>query len=67
MTNYERLFSDKRKLAEALNQCCEFYTKADDWFCKNACPRAGNNCDDCLEEIDSVDVIMMWLDAECKE
>lgn len=67
MTNYEKLFSNKRKLAEALNFCPVFYMQADEYFCKNVCPRAGSNCDDCTDETDSVDIIMMWLDAECKE
>ena len=67
MTNYEYFFSDKRKLAESLNQCCEFYIKADAYFCKNVCPRAGSNCEDCTDETNNVDVMMLWLDAEYKE
>lgn len=67
MTNYERLFSDKRKLAEALNQCPEIYMRADGYFCTQICPRANSGCQECTDETDNVDIILMWLEAECKE
>lgn len=71
MTNYEYFFGDKRKLAELLNNCPEIYTKVDDWFCKNACPHRAEykigECHDCLDKTSCVDVILMWLDAECEE
>lgn len=68
MTNYERLFSDKRKLAEQLDKEFEFYNRANGYFCNNVCPHRstcrGGEAHDCIDETSGVDIMLMWLDAE---
>ena len=70
MTNYEKLISDKKYLAEVLSDETPMYQHMNAWWCPHRCPHA-KKCqevgDDCIDEHSTVDHLMEWFEEEYVE
>ena len=67
MTNFEWLTRDKMTLATFLDLDECLWQRFGDWWCTKNCPHQVNGVckyDECIDEHTSLEVALMWLDAE---